>query len=88
LASGDVQGPSVITCSVPEVRRIARGLIDPEHLMRRKLFARRIPMIGRFLDRLLEAQAGWARPFGDWLHDLMAAIFGRMLRVRDLIAGT
>jgi nitrite reductase/ring-hydroxylating ferredoxin subunit/uncharacterized membrane protein len=45
-------------------------------------------MIGRFLDRLLDAQAAWARPFGDWLHDLMAAIFGRMLPVRDFLAGT
>jgi len=45
-------------------------------------------MLGRILDRLLDAQTGWATPFGDWLHRLMAAIFGRMLPIRDFLAGT
>lgn len=45
-------------------------------------------MLGRILGRVLEAQVRWARPFGDWLHRLVAAVFSRMLPVRDLLAGT
>ena len=45
-------------------------------------------MIGRALTRLIDAQAGWARPFGDWLHGLVAAIFGRMVTVRSFLNGT
>jgi nitrite reductase/ring-hydroxylating ferredoxin subunit/uncharacterized membrane protein len=45
-------------------------------------------MLGRALTRLIDAQAGWARPFGDWLHGLVAAIFGRMVTVRSFLNGT
>ena len=45
-------------------------------------------MIGRVLERVLDAQSGWAKPLGDWLHRLAAAIFGRMLPTRDFLAGT
>ncbi len=45
-------------------------------------------MIGRVLERILDAQSGWAKPLGDWVHRLLAAIFGRMLPIRDLLAGT
>jgi nitrite reductase/ring-hydroxylating ferredoxin subunit/uncharacterized membrane protein len=45
-------------------------------------------MLGRLLDRLIVAQGGWAKPFGDWLHGLMAGLFGRMLPIRDFLAGT
>ncbi|MEO5964089.1 MAG: Rieske 2Fe-2S domain-containing protein [Candidatus Limnocylindrales bacterium] len=45
-------------------------------------------MFGRVLERLLDAQAGWAQPFGEWVHGLVAGIFGRMLPVRDFLAGT
>ncbi len=45
-------------------------------------------MIGRLLDRLITAQTGWAKPFGDWLHRLTAAIFGQIVPVRDFLAGT
>jgi len=45
-------------------------------------------MIGRVLDRIIAAQTRWAKPFGDWLHGLMAVIFGRMLPVRDFLVGT
>lgn len=45
-------------------------------------------MLGRLLERIVVAQTGWAKPFGDWLHGVMAAIFGRMLPVRDFLAGT
>ena len=45
-------------------------------------------MIGRVVDRIIAAQTRWAKPFGDWLHGLMAAIFGRLLPVRDFLVGT
>jgi nitrite reductase/ring-hydroxylating ferredoxin subunit len=45
-------------------------------------------MLGRTLARLLEAQDVWARPFGDWLHGIVAAIFNRMVPVRSLLNGT
>ena len=45
-------------------------------------------MIGRVFERILDAQSGWAKPLGDWVHRLLAAIFGRMLPIRDLLAGT
>src|SRR5665811_958679 len=45
-------------------------------------------MIGRFLERVLDAQSRWAKPLGDWVHRLMAAVFGRMLPIRDFLAGT
>jgi nitrite reductase/ring-hydroxylating ferredoxin subunit/uncharacterized membrane protein len=45
-------------------------------------------MLGRLLERIVVAQTGWAKPFGDWLHGVMVAIFGRMLPVRDFLAGT
>ena len=45
-------------------------------------------MLGRLLDRLIAAQAGWATPLGDWLHRILAAIFGRIPSIRDLLAGT
>ncbi len=45
-------------------------------------------MLGRLLDRFIEAQTGWAKPVGDWVHRLVAALFGRILPVRDFLAGT
>ena len=45
-------------------------------------------MIGRVLERVLDAQSGWAKPLGDWLHGVTAAIFGQMLPIRDFLAGT
>ncbi len=45
-------------------------------------------MLGRVLERLIDAQSRWAKPLGEWLHGLMAAIFGRMLPIRDFLAGT
>ncbi len=46
-------------------------------------------MVGRLLDRMIAAQTRWAKPLGDWLHGIVtAAIFGRMLPVRDFLAGT
>ena len=45
-------------------------------------------MVGRLLERIIVAQTGWAKPFGDWLHGIVAAIFGRIRPVRDFFAGT
>lgn len=45
-------------------------------------------MLGRLLERIIVAQTSWAKPVGDWLHGVMAAIFGRMLPVRDFLGGT
>jgi nitrite reductase/ring-hydroxylating ferredoxin subunit/uncharacterized membrane protein len=45
-------------------------------------------MLGRLLDRIVVAQTPWAKPFGDWVHRIVAAIFGRMLPIRDFLGGT
>jgi nitrite reductase/ring-hydroxylating ferredoxin subunit/uncharacterized membrane protein len=44
-------------------------------------------MIARVLTRFIDAQEPWARPFGDRVHGLLAALFGRMTAVRDLLNG-
>jgi len=44
-------------------------------------------MIGRLVGRLVEAQAGWARPFGDAVHDLLHRLFHRLSALRDLLNG-
>jgi nitrite reductase/ring-hydroxylating ferredoxin subunit len=45
-------------------------------------------MLGRLFIRVIDLQEGWARPFGDWLHGLATAFFGRMVPLRDLLNGT
>ena len=45
-------------------------------------------MIGRFLTRLVDAQAGWARPFGDFNHRWLSALFRPIRPVKDLLNGT
>ena len=45
-------------------------------------------MLGRALSRLIEAQDAWARPFGDWLHGLVDAIFRRIVPIRSFLNGT
>ena len=45
-------------------------------------------MLARALERIIAAQDRWASPLGDWLHGLVAAIFGRIRPIRDLLAGT
>ena len=45
-------------------------------------------MLGRLLERIVDAQTRWAKPVGDWLHGVTAAVFGRILPVRDFLAGT
>jgi len=44
-------------------------------------------MIGRLLTQLLDAQAGWARPFGDAVHDALHGPFHRLPPVRDFLNG-
>jgi len=44
-------------------------------------------MFGRLLTQLLDAQAGWARPFGDAVHDALHGLFHRLPPVRDFLNG-
>jgi nitrite reductase/ring-hydroxylating ferredoxin subunit/uncharacterized membrane protein len=45
-------------------------------------------VIGRLLVRILEAQAGWARPFGDFNHRWLSALFRPMKPVKSFLNGT
>lgn len=44
-------------------------------------------MIGRILTRLVDAQAGWARPFGDFNHRWLSALFRPIRPIKDLLHG-
>ena len=44
-------------------------------------------MIGRLLVRMLNAQSGWARPFGDFNHRWLSALFGPIKPVKDFLNG-
>jgi nitrite reductase/ring-hydroxylating ferredoxin subunit/uncharacterized membrane protein len=43
--------------------------------------------MGRFLTRLIDAQAVWARPLGDFNHRWLGAILARLGPVKDLLHG-
>jgi nitrite reductase/ring-hydroxylating ferredoxin subunit/uncharacterized membrane protein len=45
-------------------------------------------MIGRFVTRLVDAQAGWARPLGDFNHRWLSALFRPIRPVKDFFNGT
>jgi nitrite reductase/ring-hydroxylating ferredoxin subunit/uncharacterized membrane protein len=45
-------------------------------------------MLARVLTRAIDAQERWAKPLGDRVHGVVAAIFGRILPLRDLLNGT
>lgn len=45
-------------------------------------------MIGRLVTRIVDAQAGWARPFGDFNHRWLTALFGPIRPIKDLLNGT
>lgn len=45
-------------------------------------------MLGRILTRLVDAQAGWARPFGDFNHRWLSALFRPIRPIKDLLNGT
>src|SRR5918992_1643664 len=44
-------------------------------------------MLARLFIRLINAQAGWARPFGDFNHRWLSALFGPMRAVKDFLNG-
>ena len=44
-------------------------------------------MIGRLLVRMLNAQSGWARPFGDFNHRWLSALFRPIKPVKDFLNG-
>jgi nitrite reductase/ring-hydroxylating ferredoxin subunit/uncharacterized membrane protein len=43
--------------------------------------------MARWLTRLMDAQVGWVKPFGDWVHGIDHAIFHAVPSVRDLLNG-
>ena len=45
-------------------------------------------MIGRFVTRIVDAQAGWAKPFGEFNHRWLSALFGPLRPIKDLLNGT
>jgi nitrite reductase/ring-hydroxylating ferredoxin subunit/uncharacterized membrane protein len=45
-------------------------------------------MIGRFVTRIVDAQAGWAKPFGEFNHRWLSALFGPIRPIKDLLNGT
>jgi nitrite reductase/ring-hydroxylating ferredoxin subunit/uncharacterized membrane protein len=45
-------------------------------------------MLARVLTRAIDAQERWAKPLGDRVHGVAAAVFGRVLPLRDLLNGT
>jgi nitrite reductase/ring-hydroxylating ferredoxin subunit/uncharacterized membrane protein len=45
-------------------------------------------MIGRIVTRIVDAQAGWARPFGDFNHRWLSALFRPIRPIKDLLNGT
>jgi nitrite reductase/ring-hydroxylating ferredoxin subunit/uncharacterized membrane protein len=44
-------------------------------------------MLGRFVTRLVDAQAGWARPFGDFNHRWLSALFRPIRPIKDFLHG-
>ncbi len=44
--------------------------------------------MSRLLARLIDAQAAWARPLGDFNHRWLSALFGPIRPVKDLLNGT
>jgi nitrite reductase/ring-hydroxylating ferredoxin subunit len=45
-------------------------------------------MIGRFVTRIVDAQAGWAKPFGEFNHRWLSALFRPIRPVKDFLNGT
>lgn len=45
-------------------------------------------MIGRFVTRIVDAQAGWAKPFGEFNHRWLSALFRPIRPIKDLLNGT
>src|SRR5258705_10592923 len=45
-------------------------------------------MLGRWITRIVDAQARWATPFGDFNHRWLTALFGPIRPVKDFLNGT
>ncbi len=45
-------------------------------------------MLGRYLNRAVDAQARWSRPFGDFNHRWLSALFRPIRPVKDFLDGT
>ena len=45
-------------------------------------------MIGRFVTRLVDAQAGWAKPLGEFNHRWLSALFRPIRPIKDFLNGT
>jgi nitrite reductase/ring-hydroxylating ferredoxin subunit/uncharacterized membrane protein len=45
-------------------------------------------MFGRFLTRVVDAQARWAKPFGEFNHRWLSALFRPIRPIKDLLNGT
>jgi len=45
-------------------------------------------MLGRLVTRIVDAQARWATPFGDFNHRWLTALFGPIRPVKDFLNGT
>ena len=45
-------------------------------------------MLGRWLTRLVDAQARWSTPFGEFNHRWLSALFGPLRPVKDFLNGT
>ena len=45
-------------------------------------------MIGRFMTRVVDAQARWARPLGDFNHRWLSALFRPIRPIKDFLNGT
>ncbi len=51
------------------------------------ILAREVPQMARLLARLVAMNDGWARPFGDFNHRWLSALFRPMPPVRDFLNG-
>jgi nitrite reductase/ring-hydroxylating ferredoxin subunit/uncharacterized membrane protein len=45
-------------------------------------------MLGRWITRIVDAQARWATPFGDFNHRWLTAVFGPIGPIKDFLNGT
>jgi nitrite reductase/ring-hydroxylating ferredoxin subunit/uncharacterized membrane protein len=45
-------------------------------------------MLGRWITRIVDAQARWATPFGDFNHCWLTALFGPIRPIKDFLNGT
>jgi nitrite reductase/ring-hydroxylating ferredoxin subunit/uncharacterized membrane protein len=45
-------------------------------------------MLGRWITRIVDAQARWATPFGDFNHRWLTALFGPIRPIKDFLNGT